>query len=632
MHAPTPGSGPLGDPPVQARLGDGGTEWSVVGSSAETSPGASGDAPNPTRGDYQKMRSAESGYVQGSGSTSPNDMPPAALDVSAERGVPDDFDCVEIHAQLDREYYKHRDASNWHALEAYGVVNDLRDDLRIVVADLGGNIGGGDIERLYAELQRLRTKAVLDGNVVRTQKIDRFLDWYHLKVYDTSTDLARRADEFNGALTGVGGTQLLDPDIDKAKLQQWLAEQRDTALAKLNQVAALDDSQMETLGREFPYYHQLWLALEEGRDPIIEPLDEIAYLRSVNKVEQVDEYMLYHNRVLAMLSDSAFGTTSVDVADQLASVHTELGQIGTVDETATSLGGGFQTNVMNAQADGAPAASFVAGMGEVATADYGANRRIINDLVGAGDYATAPGSRPHWMDGIHFGRVVFPTGDPGFEHLFEGSFAAGNIHGIVEGTHAAEEHEADARYLEQNRHLPAATRQWDTGVAGHRPIRFGDIRRTAHMPGPRRARSEGGSVDLLGMDAEGYDGFPGEVSRRGRYATGVLPASRLPRFRGRSNRANKVLFSGRERMIVDLLAEHRLDSDHILATRNHGTPHGPDRPAHPSSPSQGRDGGKMADLVHRLRTGADLRNLGGRAEWQTLETMQNMLNSTEEMA
>ncbi len=85
-------------------------------------------------------------------------------------------------------------------------------------------------------------------------------------------------------------------------------------------------------------------------------------------------------------------------------------------------------------------------------------------------------------------------------------------------------------------------------------------------------------------------------------------------------------------MIVDLLAEHRLDSDHILATRNHGTPHGPDRPAHPSSPSQGRDGGKMADLVHRLRTGADLRNLGGRAEWQTLETMQNMLNSTEEMA
>ena len=161
-------------------------------------------------------------------------------------------------------------------------------------------------------------------------------------MYDTSTDLARRADEFNGALTGVGGTQLLDPDIDKAKLQQWLAEQRDTALAKLNQVAALDDSQMETLGREFPTTTSCGSHSRKAGIRSSNRWTRSRNLRSVNNVEQVDEYMLYHNRVLAMLSDSAFGTTSVDVADQLASVHTELGQIGTVDETATSLGEAFR--------------------------------------------------------------------------------------------------------------------------------------------------------------------------------------------------------------------------------------------------------------------------------------------------
>lgn len=144
------------------------------------------------------------------------------------------------------------------------------DVILLIVRDLGGNVGDGDLERLYVELQRLRSQAVLDDDVLRTQKIDRFLDWYHLKVYDASTNLAGRADEFNQALTGAGGMQLLDPDVDRGQLQKWLEEQRDVALARLNQASDLNDSQIETLGREFPYYHQLWLALEEGRDPLVD--------------------------------------------------------------------------------------------------------------------------------------------------------------------------------------------------------------------------------------------------------------------------------------------------------------------------------------------------------------------------
>lgn len=61
--------------------------------------------------------------------------------------------------------------------------------------------------------------------------------------------------------------------------------------------------------------------------------------------------MQYHNRVIAFLRNPAF--EGVDAVDQLASVRPELGQIGTVDETATTLGGGFHTNVMNAQANAA---------------------------------------------------------------------------------------------------------------------------------------------------------------------------------------------------------------------------------------------------------------------------------------
>ena len=298
-------------PSAQPSLDDSGAGWSVVGDSGGTSPDAAAEAPSSTQGNYQTMPSRESG-ISPDGGTSPTDLR-VELNASANRHVPDDFDCVQIHADLDRVYYEHRDNSNWRALEAYGVVNDLRDDMRLLVSDLGGEIGEGQIERLYSEIHRIRAGAIHDGNIVQTQQIDRFLDWYHLKVYDTSENLAQRAGEFDDALTG--NLQLLDADIDRAKLQQWLADQRDAALLRMQDTADLNDSQIETLGREFPYYHQLWLALEEGRDPLVESLDEIAYLRSVNNQSQVTEYVEYHNRLLALLSDPEFRTTTPGVAE-----------------------------------------------------------------------------------------------------------------------------------------------------------------------------------------------------------------------------------------------------------------------------------------------------------------------------
>ena len=110
---------PAANPPsVAPSLDDSGAGWSVVGTSGETSPGAAADAPAPTAGNYQTMPSKESGVSPGSTTTSSDAQ--AVLDASFNRRVPDDFDCQQIHADLDRKYYEHRDNSNWHALEAYG--------------------------------------------------------------------------------------------------------------------------------------------------------------------------------------------------------------------------------------------------------------------------------------------------------------------------------------------------------------------------------------------------------------------------------------------------------------------------------------------------------------------------------
>ena len=458
---------------AQPSLNDSGTGWSVVGDSAGASPdGAAG--PSPRQGNYQAMPSRESGVSPGSGTSAGEAQ---AADVSFERRVPDGFDSAATQVELDRVYYQHRDASNWRALEAYGVVNDLRDDLRVMVRDLGGKVGDGDLERLYSQIRRLRNQAIVDENFTQSQKISRFLDWYDLKVYDASVGLAGRADEFEGALTGIGTPQLLDPEIDRAKLKQWLLERRDAAHARLDQMADLNDSQIETLGREFPYYHQLWLAVEEGRDPILESLDEITYLRSVNNVEQVDEYMQYHNEFIAILRDPAFRGASPATMDPTDLVRPGL---ESTDAATPPLAGDLQTTVMDAELTEPNIAASMGGTGEVAGGDFGSNQRILDGLAGAEDLAQLPASRPHWMASVPLPRTLFPTGDPGFEHLIEGSLSIGSIADIFEFTGSAAA--AEDGPLQNSQYSEAAGYSWDPGVGSDPGPRFGATLASAHRP------------------------------------------------------------------------------------------------------------------------------------------------------
>ena len=450
---------------AQPSLDDSGAGWSIVGDSGGTSPDAAA-GPTPAQGNYQHMPSRESGVSPGSGSSSGDAQ--AAANLSLERRAPDDFDCVATQAELDRVYYQHRDASNWRAVEAYGVVNDLREDLRLMVRDLGGTVGDGDLDRLYAQIQRLRRQAVLDNDATKMGKIDRFFDWYHLRVYDASTDLAGRVDEFESALTGAGLPQLLDPDVDKAKLQQWLKEQREAALARLDHASDLNDSQIETLGREFPYYHQLWLALEEGRDPIVESLDEISYLRSVNNMDQVDEYMKYHNDFIAILRDPAFRGASTQTVDPTDLVRPGL---ESTDAATPSLPENLETAVMSPELNEPDIATSLGGTGEIAAGDFGSNRQILDALAGAEDLAQPPPSQPHWVAGVPLRRILFPTGDPGFEHLIEGSLASGSIADIVESADTVQGVEDNPLLDSQDPHAQGYS--WDPGIGNDPSPRFG---------------------------------------------------------------------------------------------------------------------------------------------------------------
>lgn len=461
-------------PSAAPSLDDSGAGWSIVASSGETSPGAAVDASSPVQPNYQHMPSRESG-IPSSGGVSP-DASRAVADASVYRRAPDDFDCAGTQVELERVYYEHREASNWRGLEAYGVVNDLREDLRVMVGSVGGDIGDGQLQRLYAEIRQARVAAVNSGDVARVQSIDTFFDWYDLKVYDTAEDLAHRADEFNDALTG--GVRMLDQNVDRAKLQQWLLEQSNAALMRIQNTAGMDESQIRALGREGPYFHQMWLAVEDGRDPLIESLDEIAYLRSVNNQEQVREYMNHHRRLLAVIADPEFRIADLAQTSDLLRPGLE-----STDAALPAIGDNLRTSVLDAELTQPNLAPSRGGAGEAAAGDFGANRHILESLAGPGDLARPPANQPHWMGSVPLRRILLRTGDPGFEHLLEGSLASAGTADMVESSATTTE-AGDQLLNAQDLATP------DSGFLG--PPRFGTVSAPARpsplLPGARWAR------------------------------------------------------------------------------------------------------------------------------------------------
>ena len=446
-------------PSAAPSLDDSGAGWSIVGSSTETSPGAAVDASSPAQPNYQHMPSRESGVSPGSGASSGDAQ--AVADASVYRRAPDDFDCIGTQVELEKVYYEHREASNWRGLEAYGVVNDLREDMRIFVSNVGGEVGEGRLETLYSEIRRARAAAVESGNTARVQSIDAFFDWYDLKVYDVAEDLTHRVDEFNDVLTGAGGVRMLDSDVDRAKLQQWLLEQSNDAFLRIQDTTGMDDSEIRALGREGPYFYQMWLAVEEGRDPLVESLDEIAYLRSVNNQEQVREYFKHHRRLLAAIADP-----ELHIGDAAQTADLLRPGLESTDGGLPVIGDRLRTNVLDAELTEPSFAQSLGGTTEAAAGDFGANHQVLAGLAGAGDLARPPASQPHWMGSVPLRKILFPTGDPGFEHLLEGVLTSGGIADTVESSVTAAE---DDDELLSARDLASP----DSGFLG--PPRFGDV-------------------------------------------------------------------------------------------------------------------------------------------------------------
>lgn len=394
-------------PTLQPQMNDVGAAWtdapellSVVDDGAARLD----DAAGATRGNYQAMGGASNAVMDMPVTLS--DDTQAVVSGKATHALPDDFNWQQTMDALNKQYLDYRRGSNWRGTYFYTeAIEGMRTDLWEAFVRLGGDADAmpgrnhGDMRRA---IEGLLEQATASEDAAQIQRVTDFLDGFDKQTYDIFTDLSKRSDEFDAA-TRV----MLDGHVDQAKLLDWLTAQQEDAMRRVSE--ADDPETVRAASHEATYFQQMVVAMEEGRSPLAESSDQLAYLR-LTEPEQAKIYDDFHERLVTTLADSSFHKSAADMGNETyAPAHflrPELGNPPPAD-------GGMQTQLLNAEVVGPEAPGA-----EVSAGDYEANRNLINHNVGEGDFARVPEQQPAGIDQADAaeegqGGILRNAGDPG---------------------------------------------------------------------------------------------------------------------------------------------------------------------------------------------------------------------------
>ena len=385
--------------PVAPQMDEFGPRWVRVEEADLPAPGTFervimvDEAQLPVPDNYEIVRLPED---NGAGIVTVSDDTQAVLDATPIRRPPEGADWHGTFDALNADYLYYRRESAWRVMAEYeGAVDLLRDDLRRAITEFGGDAGQysaqAPVTQLYNSVQELLSEV---ETAEEARRIQEFLDGFDARTYDVYTDFAQRGDEFEGIRSGA--TFRLDRHIDQDKLTDWLDSRFADAMANADPANQLSRD-------EVAFYQQAHLAAKEGRNPLQDLGDQIAYLMGKYDpnvpiddlpedqqiiARQVQNFQRHQAELVEVLSDPAFHKTAAAMGDDTYApvlLRPDLGEAPppSAGEVRTPV---FDPDVQQpAQLDGGV---------DNATGDYAANQQVINERVGTGDYAAAPELRP----------------------------------------------------------------------------------------------------------------------------------------------------------------------------------------------------------------------------------------------
>ena len=333
----------------------------------------------------------------------------AVVESMAVRPAPQSTDWGSTFDALNEDYMHYRRDSTWRVMAEYeNSIEVLRDDLRRAITDFGGDASQYTSEtpvaQLYNRVQELLGQA---DNADDARRIQEFLDGFNSRTYDVYSDFVQRADEFEGVRTGASFP--LDKHIDQDALRDWLDKRFTDAMATA-------DPANQASRDEVAFWQQAHVAVKEGRNPLQDLGDQIAYL--LGKIDpnvpieelpenqqviarQIQNFQIQQQELIDILGDPAFHRSAATMGDDtFAPVHfvrPELGDpppVGTVD---------IQTQLFDPEAVQEP--TQLSGGTDAASGNYAANQEAINGATRTGLGRQGTG----WSPFLAAHRADWPT-------------------------------------------------------------------------------------------------------------------------------------------------------------------------------------------------------------------------------
>ena len=386
-------------PPVGPQMDEFGPRWVRVEESELATPGtferviAVDGAARPIPDHYEVVRLTEDTGTQ---TVAISNDAQAVVESMAVRTAPESADWGQTYDALYKDYRYYRSESTWRVAAEYEeAIDGLRQQLRKAITDFGGDASGYAAQASVADMHRGMEELLAGAETAEeARRIQEFLDGFNVQTYDVYADLAQRSDEFEGVRTGA--TFPLDRHIDQDKLGEWLDQRFMDAMAN-------GDPTSQASRDEAAFFQQASQAVKDGRNPLQDVSDQIAYLQGKIPKDvayedlpanlqiisrQIENFQRHQAELVDVIMDPAFhkSATALD-DDTYAPVHFLRPELG---NPPPSTGGDLQTQVFNADADPAQ----IGGGTDVVSGNYAANQEVINSQVGADDFARVPQEQP----------------------------------------------------------------------------------------------------------------------------------------------------------------------------------------------------------------------------------------------
>lgn len=326
----------------------------------------------------------------------------AVVESMAVRPAPQSTDWGSTFDALNDDYMHYRRDSTWRVMAEYeNSIEVLRDDLRRAITDFGGDASQYTSEtpvaQLYNRVQELLGQA---DNADDARRIQEFLDGFNSRTYDVYSDFVQRADEFEGVRTGASFP--LDKHIDQDALRDWLDKRFTDAMATA-------DPANQASRDEVAFWQQAHVAVKEGRNPLQDLGDQIAYL--LGKIDpnvpieelpenqqviarQIQNFRIQQQELIDILGDPAFHRSAATMGDDTyAPVHFVRPELGDPPPVGTGV---IQTQIFDPEAVQEP--TQLSGGIDAASGNYAANQEAINDRIGGNDFAQVPQEQPAGLE------------------------------------------------------------------------------------------------------------------------------------------------------------------------------------------------------------------------------------------